>query len=323
MFGFVVGSGIAVSECRAQTPDPIILLQGVEMARLQVPPSRLHFRLVFRDALRKEEGDYVMEFDGDKRRLAAQTPQGIGLTYDGSEVVCYNPKSRQVELTDISDGLGPLLFDPRTVGMNSGLYWSMQVSEMLPYRHGKVEMVGREKIRGIDTWHVRITINGSEQWWVDVWVRDAEGFPVYRYDETLQMERRTILSYYENKDYPWLPSKVDYSSFNTNGSFRVGLAVTFTKAEAGVAFSETNWTIAALNMPEGTPVIDRRTKLTTGYWNGTNITPSHLWHANQKVKSLPVQPQGSRTVVFALFAATVVFPVLLWAGLRKKRGVHE
>jgi hypothetical protein len=310
----VILIGILCSECNAQSPDPIILIQGVEMSRLQSPPARLHLHIFFRDPLRKSESDNVMEFDGDKRKLVALTPQDPGAFYDGSQACLYLPSVQQASFRDIHDTTAEFLFDPRTLGLNSGLGWSPTVSGLLPYKNGKVDMVGAEQIRGINTWHVRISLNKPINYQIDIWIGDTEGFPVYRYDMKLDKERRSIISFYENQNYPWLPNRVDSSSFNTNGSLRHELAVTLSKIETNVLFLETTWTLAGLNLPVGTQVMDRRTELTIGYWNGTNVTPFEVWATNQLAKNdVPILPKHSRIMVWILLCATTLIPLFfLW-----------
>ena len=317
----VIAIEIVRSECCAQSPEPITLIQGVEMARSQIPPSRLHFHIVFRDPLRKSEKDYVMEFDGDRRRSAALTPPDVRLFYDSSQACRYVASLNQAAFSGIDDSTADALFDPRTLGLNSGLTWAGGVSGELPYKQGRVQMIGREQVRGINTWHVQIKMEHSTKYQIDLWIGDTERFPVYRYDMTFDTERRSIMSFYENQAYPWLPSKVDTSSFNTDGTVRYGLVATLTKAEANVAFTEANWTLAGLNLPIGTQVMDRRTKLTIGYWNGTNVTPFEVWVASQLAKpDVATRPRHSQGIVFIiLFATVAVFPVLLWKGLRAKK----
>lgn len=306
------------SACCAQTPDPITLIQGVEMARLQIPPSRLHFHVVYRDLLRKNESDHVIEFDGNKRRSLPLTPQGASLFYDGSQACLYSPDRKQASFRDIQDATPDALFDPHTLGLDSGLGWPLMVADLLPYREGGVEMVGREMVRGIETWHVRISLSKPFKHQRDLWIGDATGFPVYRYDLTLESERQTVMSFYESPSYTWLPSRVECSSVDTNGTLRFGLTVTLTKAEAQVSFSETNWTLAGLNLPVGTQVMDRRTKLTIGYWNGTSVTPLEVWRAGQRAQhAAPIRSQYPRAIVWVLLIATAIIPVLCWKGLRE------
>lgn len=267
------------SNCCAQPPDPITLIQGVEIARKKIPPSRLHFHLVFRNQSRTNESDQLMEFDGERRRLLALTPQEPSLFYDGSQVCLYDPGIKQASFRDISDGTGDPLFDPRALGL-TGLSWRESVSDALPYSKGKVEMVGREVIRGTNAWHVQISVKTPEEYTVDLWIGDTESFPVYRHDVTSGTQKDSIESFYENKSYPWLPNRMEFSNYR-NGAFRLGLSVTITKAEANIAFPDSNWSLTGLNLPTGTQIIDRRTKLRIGFWNGTNTTPFEVWQANQ------------------------------------------
>lgn len=317
----VIFTGVIGSDCRAQSPDAITLIQGVELARLQIPPSRLHFHLVFRDPLRKNEKDHILEFHGDKRRLAALTPQDTSLFYDGSQACLYLPSLKQASFRDIADSTADCLFDPRVLGLSSGLTWAGSLSELLPYKQGRVEMVGGEQVRGLSAWHVRILMEDPIKYQIDLWIGDTERFPVYRYDMAFDTERRSIISFYEDQSYPWLPSKVDSTTFTTNGALIFGLTVALTEAEANVAFEETNWTLAGLNLPVGTEVVDRRTKLTTGYWSGTNVTPFNVWAANRSAKPKPTtRTEHSRvTVLVILFATAAVFPFLFWKRLPQKK----
>lgn len=314
----------SVSDCQAaEGPDPITLIQGVEMARLRTPPSRLTMHVVFRDPLRKNESDYLIEFDEDRRRSAFLNPEGNskgkGLFYDGEQACLYNPSIKQASFRGLDDSTADPLFDPRIIGLSSGLQWVLKLADVLPYKSGKVELVGKEQIQGTETWHVRIAMEMTRKYQIDVWIGDTEAFPVYRYDMTFDDERRSIISFYENKNYPWLPSKAVASRFNNDGSFRDELTVTIDKAEANLAFSETNWTLAGLNLPEGTAVIDRRTKLTLGFWNGTNITPWEVWNAKRLAKTKVYPPsERSKVIVWIFLAAMIVVPLVIWTKSRRE-----
>jgi hypothetical protein len=315
----ICGEGVTL-KCFAQTPDPVILIQGVEQARLQIPPSRLHIHVVFRDPLRSHERDHVLEFDGDRRRSLPSPPQNVGLFYDGSQVCRYIPSNKQASFRDIADSTSDTLFDPRTLGLSVGLGWNLTVSDLLPYKQGTVEMVGKEQVHGIDAWHVRILLKKPFNYSRDLWIGDTDKFPVYRYEVNLENQKHSIISFYDNKTYPSLPSRVECSSSNTNGTLRFGLVVTITKAEQNVAFPEANWTLAGLNLPVGTEVMDRRTKLTIGYWNGTNVTPFEVWAAGKRAKNeRQIPPKHSKMVVWIFLCASAIFPiVILWKGMSIK-----
>jgi hypothetical protein len=324
VLGAVLLSMIAL-HCRGQVTDPATLIQGVEMARLQVPPSRLYYHLVFREPLRKKESDHVMEFDGDKRRSLNQDPMPGGITarslcYDGSQACDYLPSRNQASLRDIRDDSADPLFDARTLGL-SALTWTESISQVLPYKDGTVEMVGAEQVRGVKTWHVRILVERAPRYTVDLWIADAERFPVYQYELRIGEETRRILSFYDDPSYPWLPSRVEFNSLVATNTFRLGLTFTLQRAEAHVSFPETNWTLSGLSLPVGTMVSDRRTKLTVGYWNGTNVTPFNKWTADYDIsrRAQPVQ-QRSRLIVMSILCASILFPVLLvfWK-ISKKR----
>lgn len=301
--------------CRGQLPDPTTLIQGVEVARLQIPPSRLYYHLIFREPLRKKESDHVIEFDGDKRRSLNQDPMPKGITagslcYDGSQACDYLPNRNQASLRDIRDDTADPLFDARALGL-SDLTWTESISQVLPYRDGRVEMIGAEQVRGVKTWHVRILVEKAPRYTVDLWIADAERFPVYQYELHIGGETRRILSFYDVPSYPWLPSRVEFESLLDTNTFRFGLTFTLQRAEAHVSFSENNWTLSGLNLPVGTMVSDRRTKLTVGYWNGTNVTPFNKWTADHDIsrRAEPV-PQRSRLIVRLILCAVILLPVL-------------
>jgi hypothetical protein len=318
----IIFLGLLTPECFSQSPDPITLLQGVEMAREQTPASRLHFHALFKNPLQENERDYVMEFDGDKRRALGSTPDQPRLFYDGLQACVYLPSSAQASLRNISDATAEALFDPRTFGLNSGLTWQPTVPDLLPYKNGKVQLVGKEQLRGIDSWHVRIAVEKPTAYNVDLWIGDTGHFPVYRYERIYDSAKQRIESFYEDTNYSWLPTRVACTTFD-NDKFQFGLEVTITKAEANVNFPEKNWTLAGLNLPVGTAIVDRRTSLTDGYWNGTNVTPFEAWQANrQAVRDTPI-PLKSQTRIFVwiLLVGTAVFPLVLWKQLRGRKKI--
>jgi len=293
----------------AQTkPDPIALLRGVESARLQVPASSLKLRYTYRDALVTNVTDMVVDFDGELRGFNYDVHSGKGDDYrtvfDGSQALTYNGPVRQLEIRNPYDQNHMVLFDPRVLGLSTYYTWDDTIESTLPYKKAaKVELIGQEKIDGKLAWHVLITIEmPTGAWQVHCWIDDKNGFRVYRKDRN----GVETYSYYENPNYPWLPSRVvgkerGRGSLDNETEWRV------LDATPHVKLPSDRWSIVGMRLPPKTDVVDIRLKHRIGHWDGKQLVPE----APDVPLTKPKKHLGTwgYAVVVGLF---LVAPAVVW-----------
>jgi len=249
-------------------PDPVVLLQGVESSRLQIPASSLEIRYAYRSPTIAAEGAYSVDFDGDRRRFVAKSESGLkhGVVYDGTKAIVYNGILHQAEVRALSNPDTGLFFDPRLLGINSGFFWDYSIESCLPYRNAaKVGLIGQELVGDKPAWHVRLSFvekPSLKDYLIDIWIDASNGFRVYRYDQNgLQM-----YSTFENNEYPWLPSRVVVKEYNNKGDVVTQTECEILHAKANVAIPPATWTLAGLQIPDGTPVLDLVNMKTKGFW---------------------------------------------------------
>lgn len=262
--------------CGQSTPDPKLLLQGAESARLQIPPSSLKLRITYSDPVTTNSTVAVVDFDGDIRGFEylgeGETNSGWSAVFDGSRAITYEERLKQVAYRSLATDQNELiLFDPRLLGLISAYAWDESLQVALPWRteSGKFELIGREEVGGRSAWHVRFSFGQDIP--VDLWIDDANGFRVYQ----KIFNAVQIFSYYENNNYPWLPSRVvskAYSHLNPLDDEipRYTKEIQILEARTN-NFPKSRWTLEGMKLKPGTDVIDLKLSRSIGRWNGKRM----------------------------------------------------
>jgi len=283
-------------------PDPTTLVQGVESYRLQTPPSRLHIHIIFKDPTQTCLTDALVEFDGNNRRYE-YTWDGSRVRdfFDGSQIALFD--GREVTLRNIDDATSDLMFDPRLIGLSTAYTWQESLGLNLPYRTASsIKMIGLEQVGDNPAWHVQLITESPAAYQVDLWASSDNGFKVYKYETSWTSGHTVTTSYYENTNYPWLPSRVESQSYNSAGKLRFQYVVSLVEAEPNVELSSNTWSLAGLELPLGTTIDDRRIEKRLGTWNGTGIRAAYV---------VPTEPpkQTSKLVLLLLIFGVSIIPL--------------
>jgi hypothetical protein len=282
------------------SPDPTTLVEGIESSRLQIPASQLHIHMVFKTAIIAKSHDVLVEFDGENRRYEdiSGGPKLRGF-FDGSQVALFD--GSQVTLRDVTDDTGDLMFDPRLLGLTMAYSWKENIIMALPYRTASsIKLVGMEQVGDRSAWHIQLLTKSPATYQVDLWASGDDGFKVYKYAVSFEGGRTVATSYYDNTIYYWLPSKVESQSYNSEGELRFEQIVSLVEAKSNADLPKTAWTLAGLQLPTGTDIVDRRIKQRVGTWNGTAIRP---------IAPEPLTPQDQpkmRTFILCVFVISFV-----------------
>ena len=233
-------SGFSEERIIDPAEDPAALLQRLAMIRESTPPSRLEISVIkydFSVSRPVSYQKYTVNFDHEKRVFDGRNhviedsdiTQRINYlcVYDGFLGFTYHKSFLWKGATSVLYTSHPLTsrgwngnffaFDPRVLGgRNRGrmhpydTYVNVSVAQAFEndiLEESSVKYLGRLLIDGINTWHIRVeSSDSSESGSVDYWIgNDAiYGWRVYQ----CFYEGCGIISYYDNYDYPWLPSKV-------------------------------------------------------------------------------------------------------------------
>lgn len=290
-------------------PDPLLLLQGVQSSREQIPPSRLKIKYAYCDSLITNTIVVYVDFDGILRSFKHVRPNNELISdwctvFDGSKAITYEKRINQVSYRSIMSPASQLmLFDPRLLGLINAYAWNESLDVAVPcsVTNANYELIGREQVDGKEAWHVRFSTTKYLQ--IDYWIDDKRDFRVYRRDWNGVQTR----SYYENEKYPRLPSRIVSKAYThlkpidkEKPTYEKDLQIL--EASAFIRFKEDRWNLAKMNIEPGADVVDYRLSRSIGTWNGNRIvsesdgsrSPLGLW---------------SYGIVFALF---VVPGIYLW-----------
>ncbi len=293
----------------ATDPNPTNLLIGVVTARLQVPPSTVRIRYRFWNSALAGDRSYMVDFDGEKRRFVAESPSRERSVYDGARVITYNPAiTGSAEIRDIGRKSPSTLCDPRLLGLNPHSFWHVTIQHILPYEQAsKIELLRQETISGTRTWLVHVTWGNPVVNGVGLWVDDKFRVHRFRYNTT------DTSCFYEDKSYPWLPSRV--LTKNLRGDKVVSVAeYSLSNGRANVHLAPNTWTIDALSLPLGTEVNDLRVHRCLGYWNGHGIGEDPFPHPD------PYLGRTATRVLMGVAVLALIGVPLIWLLRLKAKG---
>jgi hypothetical protein len=300
-------SGVAFAE---NAPDPIVLLQGVLSGRSQIPASSLVIRQIYRDSLVTNEYVGRVDFDGDRRAFVYPGPQENGAEYrtlfDGERGFCYNESIKRVEIRSLAAQTAMLLFDPRVLGISTYNNWSDSLASttLSICPNCKYELIGREKLEGCLAWHIQVRFeNGMTS---DYWIDETKGFRVYRKD----LYYVQTYSYYENDNYPWLPSRVVSKQYDQSNALQREWITEVLDAKSNVIFPKDRWTLVGIGLKQGTDIVDHNLNRSVGVWSGSVVTPS------PDLAPPPTKPTRKWTYVM-LFTFSIL-PIGIFCFLRQR-----
>ncbi len=313
VLGVVLLWGPFASRGADVVPEPTLLFRGVESVRQQIPPSRLVLRADYRAGIETSVLELLVEFDDDKYGFSrTKTGPEVRAIFDGKQILHYDGVN-SVTLRDLRDTTADYLFDPRLLGITADFVCGQSLDDALPYRAAtNLQTVCREQVGDRPTWHVRLADTNTYNRRIDIWVDPERNFRVYRYEYSLEGGRpSTVLSFYEDQKYPWLPSRVETQTYDSKAQPADERKLEILKAEPNVRLPDSAWGLAGLRPPAGTEVQDRRIRSRIGYWNGAALVPSP-----GKIQPA-VTTSRPRALVIIMLCATAVAGLLLLLRFRR------
>lgn len=308
--------GMFVAQGQDGFPDPILLLRGVEAARLQIPPSSLEVREVFSRVGETNTIDMTIEFDGLLRSFAPISGKDTNplwsTLFNGERGLVYQKQNSSVRYNNINSLNNQLpLYDPRLLGLGDTFLWQHDFDDVLLYglKGAKYEVVGRDTFGEQTAWHVRISKDQRPV--ADIWIDDANDFRVYQYN----FNREFTKSYYSPIAFPWLPDRIVTEEYSrlvpAEGEIPLYTReTTIRSATANVKFPKNRWSLEGMRLPVGTYVDDYELGVGLGIWDGKKVV----------VESPTVATTSTgRYFAMGLVLLAVCFPMVVWALYKKRR----
>ena len=184
-----------------------------------------------------------------------------------------------------------LAFDPLTLGLSTDLSSSETVKDYLSFPEPKsMEIIGNERIGDAETLHVKIStrIDTVVHFWIEA---SHPTFRVHR--KTWELNDGSLSSIVDSTFDPSdnsavLPKSVRIQRFGKERKPNRVTTITVESLEFGPQFPEPG-SLASLNLPVGTAVVDDQTGQTVGFWNGSSLDKV----LSKSVKAAMADPDGS------------------------------
>jgi hypothetical protein len=316
---------VAATDKNPNHPDPVALLKGVAAARENIKSGEMEFLDAHRDSRWHIQTNYILlkvAFDGEKLRfeqlareyayvptnpeaikrveekyyelhgdndalvkLGLLTPQSAHYRtiYDGKVIMEFDPRL-DATIQNSNADVGRFLFDPRTFGLNGYMFHGDTVEGCLAFQNPKlVSLVGKEDVDGIPAWHINVQV--ATNWPFEFWIDAAHPTHVIKFAEPTRPG--TVWSKYDPQkpDDP-LPIEVnveDHEGKTTNYVYET--RVVRLNSRYNVPIEPKAFTLAGLDMPTGTPVVDVRIHRRIGYWTGKNLSEQFPCNAPPRQES--------------------------------------
>ena len=206
---------------------------------------------------------------------------------DGAALLNYwetDGKPESATIDDPAKGSAWYVFDPRCLGLSPTLLPRTTIEDCLGHRNAEsVQLVGRESVEKIATWHVRVLFKShmASDFWIDISHPSRVIKNAWNGDE--------VLSEFDpaQPDDP-IPTEVFCIAFHGPDRERSQTRFIRRRARFNVPVDPASWTLAGLNLPVGTEVVDLRIQRRIGYWNGSGLSQNFL------SKTAPRPPEKHR-----------------------------
>jgi len=272
----------------------LALLKGVEQERLKYDCFHVRY-----EEHRAEEGktvEQVVDFDKGKIRkehLSGRAFAGMKSifleeviyympTYDDKHVAIVPHKSIQAYGSDI--------YDPRLLGLTDMMSHDTNVSERLLYRGKNDFSVSREDLDGRPVYVVACSDgaqNGFAHWKLYI---EEPGFRLIRKTVDAEWGKIQIDNDYSEKKFLPFPTKVHiYRVAPKKDGEEVIIFdrhITVKDVQFKKSFPPETFTLAGLNPPLNSDVVDYRSSQRLGYWDGEKIVDKPVRISAQELQAL-------------------------------------
>jgi hypothetical protein len=296
-------------------PTPLALLKGVEVERMKYEPIQVNFTTEYINdedfgtvtiSSLVETVQGMRRFENFPAENAKVFPGSVNILKD-EEVYAYRRTAGNgVNYYDLKEAVrrADFVYDPRILGLVDLPSANKTVKECMCYEiYTEQSLVGRETINGINVWHVRCTQTGLAT--ADFWIEEPS-FRIHRKQvETLEAGRLKVVidSKFDSKSVGPFPSEFHIQRFEQNKQV-FNRIVHITEIVHGKPISPERFTLASMNLPLNTDVIDYRIHRRIGFWDGEKLVKKPVSMSTQEQHELEEkskqQPLGIVRYVFII-----------------------
>jgi hypothetical protein len=273
-------------------PTSDALLKGVEQTRQKFDSIHAAFTIdcdndeiygTMQIKIVVEQNESYRKVEICPQRGDSELPHELSLV-SPSEVFSYRrTQNADLELYDINlaKKRAILSFDPRILGLTDVLTIDKTVKICLGIARSGWQLVGREILNGVQTWHIRrMDEFGTTEFWIE-----EPSFRVYRKSYLSEHLKTTIDSKYDSNSVGPFPSEVNIKRFRNNKSV-FNRKVTVTQIEQKNDIPKHHFELTSLNLPLNTMGNDYRIQKIIGYWDGEKLVDNPVRMSAQELREL-------------------------------------
>lgn len=292
---------------RAEPPDPVALLRGVEQVRTGIRSGKIEMAVLmekFHPYPQRDEQSLAIVFDGvrfttrqgmrdlhlkseaafndlrasnnDRDRLVKEgkaewRDNTAQCAWDGNRLLCSDFRESAMYLKP-PFSTANYAFDPRTLGVATFPYLKVTVPSCLLENSTDVKLIGPERIRDELAWHVVVKYNYPKT--QHFWIVNNETFPALKVIEEYgngTSTRELEATYDASVAGARLPSVTVFRK-RVDGKIVSQVTMRVTDVGLDVEVGPHVGTLASLDIPLGCEVSDELLGKRLGYWNGEDLS---------------------------------------------------
>ncbi|WP_437192953.1 LolA family protein [Planctomicrobium sp. SH527] len=240
----------------------VAILRQLEASRLSTRPFLLKGKVTSPEVGSFWNCDLVIESEGEKYRITPSRPQGAVVVFDGKKLHCYDGRGQTTSISPSERTAQFVIFDPRSIGISTGLYSDLTLHENLAFHSAKdIELRPMSDQSGRGSVSIELTDRFSQR--IRFEMDDRPPFRVFKYVKSIfddNNKGKLIFQYVAESTFDdvaadnWIPSKVKmYTSFMKDVETRDDLNLVILELEKpdfSVQFNPDIWTKKGLSPRE-------------------------------------------------------------------------
>ncbi|MDB5340314.1 MAG: hypothetical protein JWN70_5933 [Planctomycetaceae bacterium] len=265
---------------KASASETLVVLKGLENVRTHFKPFTVRGTAT-RPVLGK---DHKVEFRADceamKYRITSRPGLSTVSVYDGTRLLLYDGNN-SATISTPDHRTSTLAFDPRSLGLATGLYSDLLLETNLAYRAAEDIVIAEIPVARQQPGLVGIELTDRFGQRIHFEIDDRAPYRLRYYSKTIPrtdgkgvfVKYVTESEYWADQPESWIPRKLTMYTLEEGRADRrrVDMIVDLERPESVAAFDPSIWTISGLSLPFGQPVADLRIRERIGYWNGKEL----------------------------------------------------
>jgi len=211
---------------------------------------------------------------------------------DHAEAMCYDEEYAV-------ENRGDLSFDPRVLGLSDTLSMDHTVAGCLGYANAlSIDIVGKEALGNGDLWTVRV----AKQSLTMKFSIEEPYFRVHKVVGTWNGGHFEITSEYDARE-PASPFPIRVSQIKEFNGRKIEKRLTATSLDLDTPLSDDRFTLASMELPVNTAIVDYRLMKRIGYWDGVGVSKDPV---ARRADSVPSAGRWYRWWLIGMGAATIL-----------------